>query len=167
MLLSFIKQLIGTWWCNCPSQWCCLTGYAFCYHFESWWRILSSMNGLILVTDNSLFRLAPNHYPNHCWNDLPWITIFGSWVRRFANNFHEWRNHEWKFLANRITSDPKIVIHGNECIIIFLKRYFMSLNAQFRQKQSSIVDCRWGRPFLTWHCDVTAVDLWRHPAFTA
>ena len=24
-------------------------------------------------------------------------------MRRFANNFHEWRSHEWKSLANRIT----------------------------------------------------------------
>ena len=40
-------------------------------------------------------------------HELPWITIFGSRVCRFANNFHEWRSHEWKLLANRITSDPK------------------------------------------------------------
>ena len=61
---------------------------------------------------------------------------------RFANNFHEWRlgSHEWKLLANRITSDLKIVIHGNECIILFLTRYFMSLKAQFHQKQPSIDD---------------------------
>ena len=39
---------------------------------------------------------------------------------RFANYFHEWRSHEWKSLANRITSDPKIVIDGNEGIILFL-----------------------------------------------
>ena len=28
--------------------------------------------------------------------------------------------HEWKSLANRITSDPKIVIHGNSCIILYI-----------------------------------------------
>ena len=59
-------------------------------------------------------------------HELPWITIFGSRVRRFANNFHEWKIHEWKSLANHITSDSKIFIHGNECIIIFLTCYFMS-----------------------------------------
>ena len=59
-------------------------------------------------------------------HELPWITIFGSRVRRFANDFHEWRSHEWKSLANRVTSDTKIVIHGNECTILFLTRYFMS-----------------------------------------
>ena len=59
-------------------------------------------------------------------------TILGSRLGRFANNFHEWRSHDWKLLENRITSDPKIVIHDNECIILFFTRYFMSLNAQFR-----------------------------------
>ena len=48
-------------------------------------------------------------------HEFRWITIFGSWVRRFSNN-----------LANRFTNDPKMVIHGNECIILFLVRYFMS-----------------------------------------
>ena len=39
-----------------------------------------------------------------------WVTVnndFGSRVRRFANNFYEWRSHKWKSLANHITSDPK------------------------------------------------------------
>ena len=58
--------------------------------------------------------------------ELPWITIFGSWVRRFAKDFHKWRSHEWKSLATRIKSDPKIIIHRNKCIIIFLTCYFMS-----------------------------------------
>ena len=98
-------------------------------------------------------------------HELPWITIFGSRVRRFANDFHEWRSHEWKSLANRFTSDPKIVIHGNECIILFLTRYFMSLEHTILLK--TIIDrpfrnCGQERPFLTSHCDVTRVDLWRH-----
>ena len=59
-------------------------------------------------------------------HELPWIPILGSWVRRFANDFREWWSHEWKLLANRLTSDQKIVIHVNECIILFLACYFMS-----------------------------------------
>ena len=58
-----------------------------------------------------------------------WVTVnndFLSRVRRFGNDFHEWRSHEWKSLPNRLTSDKKIVIHCNECIILFLTRYFMS-----------------------------------------
>ena len=26
----------------------------------------------------------------------------------------------WKLLANRLTRDPKIVIHGNSCIILYI-----------------------------------------------
>ena len=49
-------------------------------------------------------------------HELPWITIFWSRVGWFANDFHEWRSHEWKSLANHLTSDQKIVIHGNEFV---------------------------------------------------
>ena len=37
-----------------------------------------------------------------------WVTVnndFLSRVRRFDNDFHEWRSHEWKSLPNRLTSD--------------------------------------------------------------
>ena len=37
---------------------------------------------------------------------------------------------------NHLTSDQNIVIHGNECIILFLTRYFMSWA---HSKQSPIV----------------------------
>ena len=39
-----------------------------------------------------------------------WVTVnndFLSRVRRFGNDFHEWRSHEWKSLPNRLTSDKK------------------------------------------------------------
>ena len=49
--------------------------------------------------------------------------------------------HEWKSLANRITSDPKIIIHGNECIILFLTRYLMSRTLN---SAKTIID-RWFR----------------------
>ena len=38
----------------------------------------------------------------------------------FANDFHLWLRHLWKLLANRLTRDPKIVIHGNSCIILYI-----------------------------------------------
>ena len=44
-------------------------------------------------------------------------------------------------LANRITSDPKIVIHGNECIILILTRYLMSWTLN---SAKTIID-RWFR----------------------
>ena len=36
-----------------------------------------------------------------------------------------------KIITNRFTSDPKIVIQGNECIVLFLTRYFMSWTHNF------------------------------------
>ena len=39
---------------------------------------------------------------------------------RFANDFHSWLRHSWKSLANRLTRDPKFVIHGNSCIILYI-----------------------------------------------
>ena len=56
---------------------------------------------------------------NKIIHSLPWITIFGSLVMRFTNDFHSWLRHSWKSLANRLTRDPKIVIHGNSCIILY------------------------------------------------
>ena len=73
-------------------------------------------------------------------HELPWITIFGSWVRRFANIFHEWQSHSWKSLGNSFTSDPKIVIQVNECIILFLTCYFMFWTHNSAKKQFSIPD---------------------------
>ena len=43
---------------------------------------------------------------------------------RFANNFHSWLRHSWKLLANRLTRNPKIVIHGNSCIILYITIVF-------------------------------------------
>ena len=57
---------------------------------------------------------------NKIIHSLPGITIFGSLVRRFTNDFHSWLRHSWKSLANRLTRDPKIFIHGNSCIILYI-----------------------------------------------
>ena len=44
-------------------------------------------------------------------HELPWITIFGSRVRRFANNFHDWRSHEnhWQ-IASRVTQKSLFMV---------------------------------------------------------
>ena len=90
-------------------------------------------------------------------HELPWITFFGSRVRRFANDFHEWRSHEWKSLANRITSDPKIVIHGNECIILFLTRYLMSWTHNSAENNHRSLVSQ-----LSPRTIVSGLALWRH-----
>ena len=60
---------------------------------------------------------------NKIIHSLPWITIFWSLVMRFANDFHSWLCHSWKSLANHLTRDRKIIIHGNSWIIL----YFLSV----------------------------------------
>ena len=63
-----------------------------------------------------------HHVRNKIIHSLPWITIFGSLMRRFANDFQSWLRHSWKSLANRPSRDTKIVIHGNSCIILYVCR---------------------------------------------
>ena len=132
-------------------------------HNDNHWKFLSFYYGVVAISIwwSDIDGLVQDIRIMH---ELPWITIFGSRVRRFANDFHEWRSHEWKSLANRITSDPKIVIHGNECIILFLTRYSMSWNTILLKTiiDRSFRNCRQGWHFLTSHCDVITVDLWHH-----
>ena len=40
-------------------------------------------------------------------------------MRWFAKDFHSWLRHSWKSLANHLTHDQNIVIHGNSCIILY------------------------------------------------
>ena len=107
-----------------------------------------------------------------------WVTVnndFLSRVRRFDNDFHEWRSHEWKSLPNRLTSDKKSSFTVTNVLF-----YFLHANLCFEQtiplKTGSgrlFHHCRQDRAFLTWYCDVTTVwsvtsheggvlALWRH-----
>ena len=57
------------------------------------------------------------------WMNNAWIAMNNDYEvtsEVLCPSFHEWRSHELKSLKNHITSDQKIVIHGKECIIIFL-----------------------------------------------
>ena len=61
---------------------------------------------------------------NKMIHSLPWITILG----------HAWRDLPMIFqsLANRLTCDPKIFIHGNSCIILIcymeVQRTWLNIN---------------------------------------
>ena len=63
----------------------------------------------------ALFQYKDSHlrYRDSHHKDIKnnaWVTVnndFLSRVRRFGNDFHEWRSHEWKSLPNRLTSDKK------------------------------------------------------------
>ena len=65
---------------------------------------------------------------------------FGSRVRWFAKDFHKWQSHEWKIIGKSHHVWYKIVIHGNECIILFLIYAIFMSWTQCRKKQLSIVD---------------------------
>ena len=75
------------------------------------WLFLEKM----CVTEDIKLRVR-----NKIIHSLPWITIFGSLVIRFTNDFHSWLRHSWISLANCLTRDPKIVIHGNSSIILYI-----------------------------------------------
>ena len=145
-------------WLCCTVRWH-ITGLLWCKFENSsdYFSLCSYYNRKKLTVNQSTllgsFEILVCHWstiPSWCWmkpifistlativqierivHELPWIMIFGSKVRWFANNFHEWRSYVRKSLANCITSHPKIFIHGNKCIILFLTCYLMFLNTHF------------------------------------
>ena len=75
-----------------------------------------------------------------------WVTVnndFWPRVRWFANDFHEWRSHEWKSLvrhswkslANHLTSDQKSLFTVTNVFISYA--LFYVFNTPFRYKQTS------------------------------
>ena len=50
---------------------------------------------------------------------------------RFVNNFHSWLRYSWKLLANRLTRDPNIVIHGNSFFILYINHFPYGTNEAF------------------------------------
>ena len=97
-------------------------------------------------------------------HELPWITIF----------CHEWGDSAMIFTSDEVTSE-------NHCRIasrVTKTSLFMVTNVLFyflhaischedTKPLRTIIErlfrhCCQGRPFLTEHCDVTTIDLWRH-----
>ena len=102
---------------------------------------------------------------------LPWITIWLVTSEVINQRFYERRSHDWKSSANNLTSDQKIVIHDNECIILFLTRYHMSWTHNSDKQSFVAKDClsdlklwrttvdMWRQVNAKhWHCDVIFVD---------
>ena len=97
-------------------------------------------------------------------HELPWITIF----------CHEWGDSAMIFTSDEVTSE-------NHCRIasrVTKKSLFTVTNVSFyflhaischqhTNPLKTIIECWFrhcckGRSFLTWYCDVTTIDLWRH-----
>ena len=96
-----------------------------------------------------------------------WVIVnngFLARVRWFANDLHEWCSHEWKSLANHITSDQKSLFAVKNILFYFLHAILWS---EHTIPLKTIIDrsfyhCRQEQSFPTLHYDVTTVDLWRH-----
>ena len=96
-----------------------------------------------------------------------WVTVnndFLSRVRRFGDDFHEWRSHELKSLPNRLTSDKKSLFTVTNVLFYFLHAILCHEHTNSLRTiiERSFSHCCHRRPFLTEHCDVTTIDLWCH-----
>ena len=111
---------------NVPSRsWiACYTWYRFLLRtqlygrtpiFQTLWKTLKGQRQVENWQDikNNAWVTVNNDILGHECGDLPMIFTSDE-----VTSENQWQN--------RFTSDPKIVIHGNECIILFLTRYFMS-----------------------------------------
>ena len=112
-------------WRHCGSTLCLhdITDQLRWCHNANLENIVLSDNG---ETSDQYWLLAElhvqdikKHVRNKIIHWLPWLTIFGSLMKWFANDFYSWLHHLWKLLANRLTCDPKTVFHGNSCIILY------------------------------------------------
>ena len=89
-----------------------------------------------------------------------WVTVNNAfWVTNEAttSDFHEWRSHEWKLSANRITSDPKSLFMVTNVLFYFLHAILYPWTHKIAD--FAIV----ARDGLFWFNIVTSlVVLWRH-----
>ena len=134
-----------------------------------WEWLNSSCSQKLAIYKNNTFVTVNNDFWVTREAICQWFSrVTNFWVTREA--ICQWRSHQWKSLANRLTSDQKIVIHGNECIILFLTRYFMSWTHSYRSlisplsirtAFSDLVLWRYHSWSVTSH-ERTALALWRH-----
>ena len=87
--------------------------------------------------DNAFHYRSGSHMRYRIMYELPWVTIFGLRVGRFANNFYEWLRHSWKLYSKRITS-----------VILFLTRYFISWT---HNSANNIMDHWFRLCYLGWY----------------
>ena len=107
---------------------------------------------------NWVFLSFNKYIKNNAW--VPLNNDFLSRVRRFGNDFR----HEWKSLPNRLKSDKKSLFTVRNVLFYFLHAILCHdhTNPLRTIIEHSFRHCCQGQPFLTEHCDVTTIDLWRH-----
>ena len=115
-------------------------------------------------------------------HELPWITIFfcHEWGDsamiftidevtsenhcRIASRVKKIR-HSWKSWPNHLTHDKKKSLFTVTNVLFYFLHAILC--HEHTNPLSTIIErsfrhCCQGRPFLTEHCDVTTIDLWRH-----
>ena len=80
-------------------------------------------------SDNDNNTIKNNNINNNAW--VAMNNTFWSWVRWFANYFHEWRSQEWISLEDHITSDQKSLFTVTNISFYFL-HVICVLNTRFR-----------------------------------
>ena len=97
-------------------------------------------------------------------HELPWITIF----------CHEWGDSAMIFTSDEVTSENHCRIASRvtkKSLFTVTNVLFYFLHAILCHEHTNTLrtiiersfrHCCQGRPFLTEHCDVTTIDLWRH-----
>ena len=157
---------------NCPQM--NVTGsYWWCVNFGSGYGLVPLGNKPLpeplLADHNHFFNLCQARYirfqSDRDIKNNAWVTVNNDFFVT-SEAIRQWFSRVTKSRVKIIAESPhewqKIVIHGNECIVLFLTRYFMSWTHKSAIIERSFRHCCQGRPFLTEHCDVTTIDLWRH-----
>ena len=136
----------------------------FQINFHGWKNIVS-----LCKFHLNLFTRSNEIYDSIGWDikNNAWVTVnndFLSRVRRFDNDFNEWRSQEWKSLPNRLTSDKKSLFTVTNVLFYFLHAILCHEHTNPLKIiiERSFRHCCQGWHFLTQHCDVTTIDLWRH-----
>ena len=78
----------------------------------------------------------------------------GSVVMRFTTDFQTWLRHSGKLLANRLTRDPKVVIHSNSCISLYIFLFgleWSSLREQDLTSIAHVIQRFWDVKFIVWN----------------
>ena len=98
---------------------------------QQWWRHIAKSEKTVLsdndkISDRRLFLAELCIQDIKCCvrnkiiHLLLWIMILGLLVKQFGNDFHSRLHHSWKLMANCLTRDPKVIIHSNSCLILYI-----------------------------------------------